>query len=191
MKRLNFKGFGQIGLIAICFAIAGCQTGSRVQSEFDPEANFADYTQFAILPLPDTIPGANPGTMIRLRDPAIETIREVMAEKGYTEVEQDQADFGIYLRGEIQPKVKVTDWGYSGYTASRWGSIAPYQQIQVDQYNEGALILEIYGAKSKELEWVGWVKGRTGYGEVDIERFQAEVKNILMTFPPGSEVEPE
>lgn len=68
-----------------------------------------------------------------------------------------------------------------------WGRVSPYRNVEVDQYNEGALILEIYDPESKELSWVGWVKGRSRTTNVDIEKFQESVRAILQIFPPESE----
>lgn len=149
--------------------------------------DFQTYEDFVILPLPDTVPGADPGLMLRLREPAVTSIREVMTEQGYLEVAKEEADFAIHLRGEINPKVKVTNWGYRGYTVDTWGRVSPYSHVEVDQYNEGALILEIYDTGSEELAWVGWIKGRSRTSDVNIEKFQEDVKAILRTFPPGGE----
>lgn len=157
-------------------------------TEFNPDANFEPYEDYVILPLPDNLPGADPGLMLRLREPALTSIRQVMTEKRFKEVEKDVADFAIHLRGEINPKIKVTNWGYNGFMVDDWGRVSPYRNVEVDQYNEGALILEIYDAKSKELSWVGWVKGRSRSTDVDIKKFQESVRAILQTFPPGSEI---
>lgn len=188
MKWFRINDFGLVFVMATVL-VTGCQTSPRIFTEHDPEMDFAGYNKYTILPLPDTVPGGEPGLMLRLREPAVTSIREAMKEQGFTEVEQENADFAVHLRGEINPKVKVTNWGYRGYSVDQWGRVSPYNHVEVDQYNEGALILEIYDVNSKELAWVGWIKGRSRSTDVNIEKFQEDVKAILRTFPPGTETE--
>ena len=63
-------------------------------------------------------------------------------------------DFRVALHTGQQSKVRVTDYGY-GYGVGRWGGGG----LDVYQYQEGTLILDVVDAKTKKLMWRGTAIG--------------------------------
>ena len=167
---------------------SGCETPVKVDSEVDPEANLASYETFGVLPMPNNIPGADPGAVMRIRSTARETVVENLTSKGYREVSLEQADFAVNITGKVVPKTDVTDWGYSYAPRTRWGYRYPYygygtSNVTVDQYDEGSLIIEVFDNDRDEMVWVGWGTARTSSKGPDPEKVQQAITDILARFP--------
>jgi hypothetical protein len=158
-------------------------------SEFNEDVDFSGYKKFAILPLPTSIPGADPGIVLRTGKFVEDSTVRTLTQFGYEQVPLEEADFAVNLTGKVVPKTDVTDWGYTYPPRRGWyGYYTPYyyggSNVTVDQYEEGTLIIEIYDAKTKEMAWVGWGVGRRKSGGPDYEALDAVVTSILMNFPP-------
>jgi len=80
----------------------------------------------------------------------------MMEAKGYSNI-TDNPDILIYPHASTKEKISVTDWG-GGYGG--WWGTGPYgwgygSRIDVRQYTEGYLILDIVTPKDKQLVWRG------------------------------------
>ncbi len=155
----------------------------------DPSVDIQGYETFAISPLPDSIPGGDPGMMLRYGHVIEKGIRLALIAKGYTEAASvEEADFAVNMKGHYVPKTKITDYGMGGMGYSRrgyWGGYSyPYGGgIDVDNYEEGTLILEIFDGKTKELAWVGWGVGRKKSKPSEDEAVYSTLEKILTSFP--------
>lgn len=160
----------------------------RVASDFDHAASFAAYHSFAWMPREHRGP-ANPLVVQRARD-AIET--ELKA-RGFSEAtDPAAADFvvdftiGSHERTEVEsyPTGYVAPgwWGYRGW----WGY--PYWGTEVDvrQYREGTLSIDIFDGRSHRPVWHGWA--RKELTRSDIEKSEAPIRAavaaVLAQFPP-------
>jgi hypothetical protein len=179
-----------LSLLSISLAfLFGCESTPKIQSEYNEDVDFSAYSTFAVLPLPKSIPGADPGIVLRTGKFVESSVVETLTQFGYKQVPVEEADFAVNLTGKIVPKTDITDWGYMNYPTRGWyGGYSPYyatgSNVTVDQYDEGTLIIEIYDAKSKEMAWVGWGVGRRKSGGPDLDRLDALVSSILLDFPP-------
>lgn len=185
--------FAKFTLLAVAAAvITGCQSAPKVSSEYNPDADFSAYKTYVMLPLPNSIPGADPGMILRTGKIVESAAIDALNAKGLQQVEAAEADFAVKLTGKVVPKVDVTDMGYTAMPSRGWyGYYQPYyyeSNVYVDQYEEGTLIIEIYDAGSKELTWVGWGVARKRSGAADPERIQAAVNSILAGFPPAPQM---
>jgi hypothetical protein len=161
--------------------LAACSSTPTVSSDVKPGQDFAVYKSFALLPLPEVKTESDPGLMLRVSEPARKTVIDTLVAKGFHEVEREQADFTVNVRGQAIPKVEVADWGYThGAYARGYGA---YRGTDVYSYEERTLAVEVYDQKSKEQVWVGWIK-TDGYGRVEAERVCEGLRLILAEFPP-------
>ena len=71
------------GALAVA-VLSGCQTAPKVQTEFDKSATFASAKTFAIRPIPQQIPGVDPGLILRVGPAATAAVRSSLTAKGYT-----------------------------------------------------------------------------------------------------------
>ena len=97
----------------------------------------------------------------------------------------DDPDLLVVYHIGTQEKIQVTDWGYN-YSDYYWGYGG--RQIDVHQFTEGSLVIDLIDAETKKLVWRG-----TGTGVVDKtqrtpEEMQDRVDNIInkimKSFPP-------
>ena len=177
-----------LSLLAVLSLIilSGCESPMKVDSEFDPAADLTAYKTYAVLPLPNSIPGADPGAVLRMKRVVGDALNLALEAKGYTEVALQDADFAVHLTGKVVPKTDVTDWGYASAPSPRWGYRYPYHggsNVTVDQYEEGSLIVEIFDTSGNEMVWVGWGTARTKNKEPTAERANAVLREILASFP--------
>jgi hypothetical protein len=154
-----------------------CSTISVMQ-DYDPEYDFSKLKTFGFLPIPEDA-GIDQLNANRFGD----AIKNEMTAKGYTVSEN--ADFGVALLFGKQTKTNITSYGY-GY-GPYWGRYGGTGNIDVSQYNEGTLIIDVIDMSKKELVWRG-----TGTGVIDpnatVEERTANINNavaqILAQFPP-------
>jgi hypothetical protein len=179
-------------LIAAAGFFAGCQTAPKAVTEADPLVDVSAFQSFAVLPLPKSMPGADPGVTIRLTPTVKETVTRDLAAKGYTALEDArQADFAVYVHGSVLPKTDITDWGFQPMVVpGRWYGRYPLsaglygRNISVDQYEEGTLIVEVYEVATRKPVWTGWVKGRgRAESENEKERLAGALSLILAKLP--------
>lgn len=143
------------------------------------------------MPLPNSIPGADPGVVLRLGPVALDAAKQSLVAKGYQEGELSTADFAVAITGKVVPKVEVTDWGYDPFytypAVGRWGRAHPYynahRDIDVDTYSEGTLIVQVFDRKTQKLVWIGWDVTTRRYGKPTAESVDATVREIMANFP--------
>ena len=93
-----------------------------------------------------------------------------MTSKGFT-VNTETPDVLVVYHTGMQNKVDVTDWGYS-YAGSYWGWAG--RDIDVYNYTEGTLIVDLVNTQSKQLAWRG-----SATGVVDPGRSPEEVQERI------------
>jgi hypothetical protein len=185
--RRPLEAMGLTFVLAIL--LPACSTTPRVQTQAKPGTDYSRYRTFALMPLPITGSASDPGLMLRVAEPARKAVVESLAAKGLTETDRAQADISLNLRGQSLPKVQVTDYGYSSGVvygrAGRYYGYRGYRDVEVNNYEERTLSIEVFDNRTKELSWAGWIK-RDATGPVDVERLQAAIRNILSKFPAGA-----
>ena len=175
-------------ILSLAF-LFGCESTPKIQSEYNESVDFGAYKTYAVMPLPTSIPGADPGIVLRTGRFVQQEVEAELNAAGYTQVPIEECDFAVNLTGKVVPKTDITDWGYMHYPSRGWyGAYSPYyytgSNVTVDQYEEGTLIIEIYDAKTKEMAWVGWGVGRRKSGGPDLEKLSQVIASILADFPP-------
>lgn len=170
-------------------AIAGCAPIS-VSYDYDPAFSFASLRTFAWLPEPDERVGdARVDELVRSRiRNAFET---QLAAKGYRKAD-GTPDFYIVYYAVVTTKLQVDTmydpgvWGPGPRVGWRgWGGT----YVDVREYDEGTLILDVFDAEAYRLRWRG-----TATAVVDLEsepqrkteRINEAVRLILEKFPPPS-----
>ena len=177
------KGVACLSLFLLA-VLAGCSSLS-VKHDYDPEADFTKYKNYAWLDqeMPEDELATNPLIKKRVHT----AVDAVLASKGYKLTEPDQADFVVVIHAAIKERMRIQDWGrYGGYDPW-WG---PYGgRVDVSYYDEGTLVIDIVDAGEKELVWRGTGTGiMKAYAhpekmQKDLDR---DVTRILAPFPPGS-----
>lgn len=169
---------------ATAVALAGCSTTPKVQTEARASGDLSNFKTFALLPLPTSVPGADPGLMSRVAEPARRAAIEGFTAKGLREVELAQADLAVNLRGEALPKVEATELGYTTFPTSHIAYRVPVPGAgsTVRNYEERKLVVEVFDNRTKSLAWVGSIQ-RESQGPVAIEILQESIRAVIAKFP--------
>ena len=169
-------------------ALQGCET-INAQSDYDKSFGFAGYDTFSWIsehPLVASEAGVSPLAEQRLQ----RAFTDVMQSKGIRYVaDAAQADFVVAFSLGSREKVSVTSTPmYGGYYTMRgayWG--APYyQDVDVRQYTQGRLSVDIFDVKERRPVWHGFAtKNLTESVRADPEPVIREaMAAILENFPP-------
>ncbi len=175
MKNLLFS------LLAL--SLFGACSSVTVSSDFDRDANFASYKTYAFTQEAQQLPV---GDINRKR--IIDAVSSELALKGFTP--SDQPDVLIDLKITAQQKETATATNTGGYGSGygyRWGGGFSTTTINVEQYVEGTLFVDMIDNSKKQLVWQG--RGmRTLDENASAEKREANIKDavkrIFTKYPP-------
>jgi len=157
----------------------------RVSTDYDTKANFNNYKTFAFYK-----PGIDKASISDLDKKRI--MRAIEAEllaKGMTK--SKSPDILVSLFTKSRERVNVNSnfgWGAGfgwGWNPWMWGGAST---LNVNQYTEGTLFIDVIDAHKKELLWQGIGSGALTKRspEKKEERIKEFVKEILSKYPPES-----
>lgn len=187
LPRFRSKG-RPLMVLAAALLLAACET-LRVGSDHDPAASFSQYHSFAWMP-PHTFrhEPANPLVAQRAHD----AIEAALAAKGYTLASDPaQADFVVDFTIGAGERTDVRSYPAPYYGPWMWGGPwwgAPYwgSEVDVRQYREGTISVDIFDAHTHRPVWHGWA--RKELTRSDIEHSQGSIRKavdaVLAPFPP-------
>jgi len=96
------------------------------------------------------------------------------------------SDFQVAYHGGSENKIEVSNWGYAyGQRGAYYG--ASRSSVDVYQYQEGSLIIDIVDTKTHKLIWRGTARKVLDTNPTPEERtatINAAVAKILEAFPP-------
>ncbi len=171
--------------------LAGCSTIS-VNYDYDTSTNFGTFRSFAWAPEPDLSTTQMDAAQASRRSGLLSnrirsSVNKTLATKGLTLNETAPDLLAVFHIG-VQDKIQVTNWGYH-YSNYYWGGYGG-QQMDVYQYQEGQMIIDLVDAKSMDLVWRGSGTGVVDSSNKSPEEMQAliddVVAKILANYPPPS-----
>lgn len=161
----------------LALILQGCSS-TNVTTDYDRQANFGSYKSYNWMPAPDRM-SRNPLLDNSLMRKHVENaVINVLATKGMYAI-QLSPDLLIAYHLGVKEKIDVNSWGY-GY--GRWGAWGS-PNVDVRQYKEGTMVIDLVDAKTKELVWRGIGKGAIGSGDPEVKIREA-VTEILSMYPP-------
>lgn len=177
-SKIRFSIYSVI--ITISFFLVSCSSIS-VNQDYDPAFDFSKLKTFGFIPLP-----ADAGIDQLSADKLGAAIKNELFAKGYTLSEN--ADFGIALMFSSQTKTNIQSYGY-GYGYGAWGRPGMYGTggVDVSQYQQGTLIIDIIDMANQKLVWRGTATGAMSDSPSVEERTQNinnAVAKVLAQFPP-------
>jgi hypothetical protein len=149
---------------ATAAAAAACATNPRIYSSSNPEADFSSYSTYSYLPqLGTEEPGAPESLLTQFLKAAVD--RE-MAARGFRRVPQDGellVNFYVETRERTETRTVASPAFGVGYYRYRRGFYVgwhDYSEIDVSQYTEGTLNIDVADAARRQLVWEGIAIGR-------------------------------
>lgn len=162
------------------FMVASCSS-IKVSTDYDREAGFPAYKTYTFtaeamqLPVDDI----NRGRIIK-------AVENELTAKGFTKADQPDVLIDIHLKAQqMQTAYASTDYG-AGYRY-RWGGGFSTTTINVENYTEGTLFVDMIDASRKQLIWQGRAVGTINPDASPQKREQNinyAVKQIFMKYPP-------
>jgi len=175
--------------LMLLVAMSGCST-LEITSDFDPAANFSSFKTFGWEPNHPQVTG-NP----RLDNPLLSkrikhAVEKVLTAKGFSLAGSDtKPDFYIAYHVALNEKVSVSSMNnYYGY-APGWGWNYAYAGgVDVYQYEQGSLMLDIVDAATNQLVWRGSAQAEVDQYAKDEKKdklLNSAVSGMLAKFPAG------
>jgi Domain of unknown function (DUF4136) len=174
-------------LVCCVLILSACST-LQVGSDRDSAANFSNYKSFSLMQRPHT-GVSNPLVPVRVSD----AIKADLVSKGYVQAsDRSTADFTVDFTLGVHERTDVNTypdpyagpgWGWGG--RGWWGG--PYwgNDVDVRQYREGTLSIDIFDAHSHRPVWHGWAKKELTRNDMEnsSQTIQTAVSSILAKFP--------
>ena len=146
--------------LSVC-VIASCATGPKVDSLYDPNANFAAFKTYNFV----QAAGKDKNNYTSILSKYLKNeIAKQMESRGY--IQSDEPDLLVNYHVSSKDKIDVDEipvMSGSPYYSYRFGYSAwpAYSyETRVDQYKEGTLNIDLIDAASKQLIWEGVAVGR-------------------------------
>ncbi|MFI5236604.1 MAG: DUF4136 domain-containing protein [Ignavibacteriales bacterium] len=167
-------------IITALFFLISCSS-ITVNQDYDPAFDFSKLKSFGFIPIT-----SEAGIDQLSADKLGNAIKTELIAKGYKL--ETPADFGIALMFSQQTKTNVQSYGY-GYGYGGWGGAGMYGTggVDVTQYQQGTLIIDIIDMSQQKLIWRGTGSGIMSDSpsvETRTENVNNAVNQILAQFPP-------
>jgi len=178
-----------VGIVVLSVFATGCETFST-KTDYDTSINFANYHTFTWIsksPLISKSPQVSPLAEGRI----MRATQDDLTKKGFRYVDDPtKADLVVAFTLGARQQVRVTSNPYAtsyGTGPYMWGR-PYYQDIDVREFTEGRLAIDMYDVKIKEPVWHGHAtKSISSSDQKNAEKLINEaVAAILKTFPPTS-----
>ena len=186
--KLPARRVGWIGVVVTFGLVSGCATQMQAGSDYDRSATFRNYHAFMVMQREHRNP-LNPLVAARVED----AIRADLNQKGYVETSDPQAaDFMIDFAIGFRERTDITSypqpyagWGWGGprsWSGPYWGD-----PVDVHQYREGTLSVDVFDAHGHRPVWHGWAKKELGDDDIEHSTgpVQRAVAAVLAKFPPA------
>ena len=174
--------FKRLFLLLAALAVVAPACGGpsvTVNYDYDTDYDFSHLKKYAYLPIKSV------GSVSELRIRRfVDAVNNQLKSQGYI-LTTDNPDFLVALHTASKEKTEITDWGYGMSPRARW--YGGYHDIDVSQYTEGTVFVDIVDPVNRNLVWRG-----TATSEVDdsmspdeqSERFAQIAARIFAKFPP-------
>jgi hypothetical protein len=179
------KILGLAMIVALFGILAGCSS-LTVNYDYDTNVDWAKYKTYAWLgqeAKSGQDPVANPMDSGLLDKRFRSSVEWEMEQRKITPSDNPDC-YVIYHLGSAD-KLQVTDWGYR-YSDYYWGYGG--RQVDVYEYTEGTLVIDIVDAETKNMVWRGIgqkVIDTTQRSPEEIqERVDGVINKIMASFPP-------
>ncbi len=171
-------------LYAFLIAVTTSCSSIKVSSDFDHQADFAAYKTYAFAKETEQLPIDDIN-----RKRLIDAISKELAAKGFSKSEQPDVLVDMFVASELKQTATATSSPsyYGGGYRYRWGGGFSTTTINVENYTEGTLFVDIVDASTKQLVWQG-----RGVKTLDPDATPSQrekninyaVKQIFTKYPP-------
>ncbi len=172
-------------VLVLLASIAGCSSLS-VNYDYDQNVEWGKFKTYGWMSAPQR--PSDPNSPLQ-NTPLLEqrvhnSVDHEMQQRGITMA--DDPDILVVYHIGTQDKIQVTDWGYR-YSDYYWGYGG--RQIDVYQFTEGSLVIDLVDAETQNLVWRGTGTGVVDQSQKSPEEMQDRANNVIQkimeSFPPN------
>jgi hypothetical protein len=151
----------------------------KVTTDYAKDAEFGQYKTFMWIKTPTT-------TDPLMRQRIVDDVNSALTSKGLTMATSD-ADIAIAAHAATQQERTLNTF-YDGFGGGwRWGGGFGSATTQVDTYEVGTLVIDIFDARTKNAIWRGTAtKTLSGNPEKNANNLNKAVADMFKAFPPQS-----
>jgi hypothetical protein len=182
-------GTRNFSVLAVALALTACSTVS-VTTDYDHAASFGKYKTYSLAPAKQG-QVLSPSSDAALRD----ALRTELGARGLTEATRGRGDLAIVPQVFTQQKTSVQQYSTWGYGYGGWpygfGSYglwagAPSTYLDVNQYTEGTLILDVVDTHTKKLVFRGTASAVAGGPSSNATNIRTAVRKMVDALPAGA-----
>jgi hypothetical protein len=165
----------------VALAVAGGAWAQDVKIDYDKAANFGAIKTFSIKL------GTSWGNPIGEKR-VMDEFTQALTEKGWKLAPAGEADAEVVVHGASQVKRDLNTFysGTGGYRYRGFGGTGT-ATTTVNEYTVGTLVVDIFGAKDKNLMWRGIAQDElSDKTEKNIKKLGKASDKMFKDFPPGS-----
>ena len=170
--------------------LSGCGSSVRVVTDHDPETVFSSYRTYGWMPAPEEF------LMERgfIWNDIKQAIDNELEQRSMQQV-QSSPDVYVIFHASVEERITGATidrygYGYGGYWGrGRWGGYGGTEQVRIESYTEGTLIVDIIDADTNELVWRSVATGAVRNAdnpERAREKIPEVVAQVMEGYPPGA-----
>jgi len=178
--RFREKSARWLPLLAVV-ALAACTSTAHIASDYDKSTQFSNLHKFTLIVRPH--PSMHSSALVEQR--TYDAIRQELTRKGFIYVpDPAQADFAVDFSVGAQDRLDVTS--YPGHYVGPFGPVGWTNQVDVHQYQEGTLAIDVFDVQTRKAVWHGSAQKELSQSEMEHseEPIRAAVTAVLAKFPP-------
>ena len=138
-------------------ALCAC-TSLTVESDFNAVTDFSSYKSFAFISDTPLLTAQKAQISSLFEGRVMRAVEDALAAKGYEFVDNRMnADFAVSFSMGARDALRVTSYPtqYRGTAVWTWGATY-HTEVDVRNYTEGTLAIDIFDVESREPVWHGW-----------------------------------
>jgi hypothetical protein len=148
-----------LAFLALAYTIASCSS-VEVVTDYDKTADFGKYKTFGIKTQELGVGAVDPEKINKRNlNHIVNNIREQMLQKGYIESADPDLWVSFYVKVDTKQEVRTTSYGYYGgspyYYGPYYGYGTGYTDVNLVEFTEGTLIVDLVDSKENKLVWQG------------------------------------
>jgi hypothetical protein len=181
MTGVNYVRISQtflLGILCVLLTSVGIVVAQDVKTDYDHTANFSKYRTFMWIREPKP---QNP----LMKDRIVEAINAQLEARGLEEVTSG-ADLGVSANVATQGRHTLQSF-YDDFPGWRWHHMwgPGYVTTTVDTYRVGALVVDLFDTRSKQVVWWGSaVDTVSDKPEKNTKKLEKSAEKIFKDFPP-------
>jgi hypothetical protein len=154
-----------LALLALSLALTACESGPKLRSNTDPQANFQNYKTYTF---PQKLGTDRGDVATPLTGYFKEAVRREMDARGYKFIENGDADLFVNFHANAKENVDVRStpapyygssyYGYRGGVYGGW--YGGGSEVETVRYKVGTCNIDVVDAHRRQLVWEGIAEGK-------------------------------